>query len=194
MVFGIIFILILLYTGWLPTLAKESRYSANTIYFFLLTMLMTSFFSWFRLHERLWIHVSWLLLLVACICLFYQIRAYKRGWFLSVVLSSASIAFSFHEIFHLHTDWTQLSFRVLLLLLFVCGGLLAYRTWVERICYLWSGLIVTDVMILCSHQDMLNPIIIGEQDFLDTCWLLLLFLMLAHFGLRGVPSKAGKER
>lgn len=183
MLFPILSFWILLYTNWFPDIEKKLRCSRKIIYFFLLSMVGSEFISPIGLGEFFSIHIGFLLILVTCILFFIQINENQRLPILSVLVSSSTIAFSFHEIYHFHMDWSLSSFRWFLVILFVLGALIAFRDLIGQVVYLWGGYLVTHCMIVFAHQEMLNPLQLGNQDFMDFCWLSMILLVGAHYGI-----------
>lgn len=187
MLFFILFFWILLYTNWLPRLEKDLHCSRTYIYLFLCLMIVSHWIPHIDLDSKWTIHVG--LIMIIFICFYFFTHITQKIFFLSILLSSSSIAFSFHEVYHIHTDWTLFSFRLLMIFLFVFGAFIAFKELVERVTYLWSGCWITHGLILYAHQDMLNPAVVGGQEFMDFCWLAMIILVLLQYRMKPFLSR-----
>lgn len=178
MLFSILLIIILLYTDWLPHFERHVPYSRRLISCFLWVMLSTYWIPRIEVDSGFMIQVG--LIFMGLLCLYFFMQIHQKLFFLSVLLSSCSIAYCFHEIFHIHLDWTSRSFRFLLIFLFVIGAFVVFKDFLEQMTYLWSGCFLTYGLILWTHREMINPIVVGEQEFMDFSWFAMLILVLLH--------------
>ena len=181
MLFSILLLWILLYTHWLPNLETDLKCSRLLINYFFITMIISTWIPPIYVHNRLAVHVGLILILFVTFYFFIQVN--EKMIFMTIMLSSSSIAYMLHRFFYFPVDWTSHSFRLLMMVLFVMGAFLAFNQLIERIAYLWSGSIVTHGLIILTNREMLNPIMLGEQTFLDFCGLAMLLLVVIQYGV-----------
>lgn len=104
----------------------------------------------------------------------------------SLAIFLGSALFFWHELTHVDTDWTDPIFRLVALLLFIPIVMGCTKRIEEQIVLVISGFIISHLWILFFHHDMLTPLVLGNDEYLDTVWICLVSLFVLHYALRSL--------
>lgn len=184
MLFSILLLWILLYTHWLPHLEKQLHCSRWQMNLFLVLMILSYWIPLLYLTSRFAVHVGFIFIIFLFFYFFVHVREKVRFWVM--LLSASTIAFTLHWICFLPVDWDDQTVRLFMFSFFAIGSFLPFSSFYERIAFLWGGCLLIHVLLLIVNGEMLNPVVLGEQPFLDFCWFAMLGFVLLEHGIHSL--------
>lgn len=184
---------ILLSTGWFLRLIEELKWTNRQVRSGLLAMIATLELPSLPEASSIQVHPLFIALLV----LFWLFaRRVSRLAFLSQVSVSlfvGSLFFLWHEITHVDTLWQDPIFRLMIVTTLLLLSLIWKRTLSEQLFFNLGSLFVVHCWVLFFHHDMIQPLIIGNEEYLDTVCLVLVGTFFLHELAQHVGEKESSQ-
>jgi hypothetical protein len=185
---------ILIMTGWFPHLAEELKTQQKTILSMLLLTIVLTESPFLPIQTTLLIHPGFIALIGLFLALINRISEHSLILLSSIFLFIGSILFFLHEMGHVDTAWNDSTFRTTVLILLVMLPICFTKLLVERCFLLLGSMFVVHIWVLVFHYEMLKPLVIGNDEYLDTVWLCLTGLFLFHHFFRLVVEWVRRRR
>jgi hypothetical protein len=170
---------ILFFTGWLPGLEQELSVNKRDLFIFLaLSFGLTGRSPW-NVNLALQIHPGIFVLFILFFIFLKKISLVRLLRLASFSLCTSSLLFFWHEMFRMSADWSHSVFRMVTAVVLPLGAMAVTKALGEKILFLTLSLLSLHFLLLYFHREVLNPILIGEEAFLDTFWLTMsVFILL----------------
>ncbi len=183
-IYSILVLIILVCTGWLSDLSKQLKITRSQLIGGLCLVFLCHFLPTVDLSPSYELTpgiigiIGISLLLMDLVNRSRMIVIYIKIVFLGTGL------FVFHELAHVQTDWTDLSFRMVVISAVTLLPVFRFKQFHEQLLMQLGSLLYLHFLILAVYADMLAPLPIGQKTFLDTCWLSIGYLLTIHYGLK----------
>lgn len=185
---------ILIYTGWFPSVADDLAISKSVILFYLMGAIVLTGLPSMPKDQLIQIDPGFIVLIFLFIALTMKIRKKWLVSSISLCIFLGSSLFLWHEISHVETDWSDLSFRGITVLSLVLIPVCFTKKLEEQVTLAIGGGLVTYAWILIFHHEVLKPLIIGNDDYLDTVWICITSLFLLHYSVRAAKEWLRKRK
>ncbi|RAL22647.1 hypothetical protein [Thermoflavimicrobium daqui] len=179
-------LIILLYTGWLPSLAKRLDCKYSQVIWGLIVCFLLNLIPIFSLTPQYEVEPG--IFVVIGLLLFFIMKLRLRTiFFLQInIILLGSLIFLWHEIFDVQTKWDQSFFRISTLIGVTLISLIMRKTILEKLYLQIGSYVFAHVLMVLIYTDVVKPVTIGDKIFLDSLWLGILCIILCHFGLEAL--------
>ncbi|SEN27486.1 hypothetical protein [Lihuaxuella thermophila] len=185
---------ILIYTGWFSSVADDLAIPRSMILYYLLGAVVLSGFPPVPKDQLIQIDPGFGALLWLFVALAVKMHKKWRLSFASLCLFLGSSLFLWHEISRVETDWSDLSFRAVIVLSLVLIPVCFAKNLGDRVTLAVGGALVAHAWILIFHHEVLKPLIIGNDEYLDTVWICITSVFLVHYSVRAAQEWLRKWR
>jgi hypothetical protein len=184
-IYLIIVLIILICTGWLSNLIKHLKITRLQLICGLCFVLICQLLPTVDLHPAYEITPGIIGIIGISILLMHKIHSSRIIAIYIKVIALGTGLFIYHEVTHIQTDWSDLSFRLVVISAVTLLPSVSFKQFHEQLLMQLGSLLYLHVLILTVYADMLAPLPIGQKTFLDTCWLSIGYLLSVQYGLKG---------
>lgn len=186
--------IILFWSGWFQSLPFQLGVSKQTWQGCLLLLFISSLLPAIKMTPLIQISVLFLLLFMMIFWMLCHLKLEQLLSLLTTNLISATVLIGFHELFTVQLDWEHPMFTIIVTMLILMHANFSLSDLRVKIIYQWGTLFMFYFSVLILYQDRLNPIYIGDEQFVARGLLLTGCMLLIHQLLPSVDRVAQRLR
>ncbi|TCS93415.1 hypothetical protein [Hazenella coriacea] len=174
-------LLVFIQTDWLPKLELDLQADKKQILGFLVISLAMIILPSFPGSSLIQVGPGWF---PGVFLFFYLLKMFPNRGYLalaSISLFTGSMLFLIHEWRHLDPDWGNSYFRIVTFSLLCLISFLFSSRLNDQLLICLGGTGILYGWVMFFHREMLKPLIIGKDEYVDTTWLCLMGIVVAHY-------------
>lgn len=187
-------LLVFIQTDWLPKLASDLKVSQNKIQGFLFVSLVLTILPSFP-------HSSFIqvepVFFSSAFLFFYLLKHSSFGHYISLIILSlfaGSTLFLFHEWRQLSPYWGNLYLPMIIFILLCLLSLFFSSQLKDQLLICLGGMGVLYGWITLFRYEMLKPLIIGNDEYVDTTWFCLTGMVIVHYSFHWLVELFDKRK